>query len=324
MTTTENATDRLARLLTMVPWLVNRQGIDLGEAAAELGVTPEQVEADLMLLFLCGTPGHLPDDLIEAEWEDGRVYLRNADTIATPLRLARDEALALIVGLRTLLAIPQLDERDAASRALAKLTSATGEVLEGAGQVQVALGQDAEQEMLRTLREAIDRRRRLHLRYLVAARDESTERDVDPMRVFNLDGHWYLEGWCHRAEDQRLFRLDRIEQVDLLDVDGTPPEGVQPRELSGSLFQPSGDELLVRLRLQPAAAWVAEYYPVEEATTVDGGCLEIDLRVADPAWVVALVCRLGGQAVVLEPRAVAERVAAVAQESLALYGDGGA
>lgn len=323
-TSPENATNRLARLLTMVPWLVNRQGIDLTEAADELGVTPEQVEADLMLLFLCGTPGHLPDDLIEAEWEDGRVYLRNADTIATPLRLDRDEALALIVGLRTLLAIPQLDERDAASRALAKLTTATGEVLEGAGQVQVALGEDSVQETLRTVRHAIERRRRLHLRYLVAARDESTERDVDPMRVVNLDGHWYLEGWCHRAEDQRLFRLDRVEHVEVLDVDGTPPEGVQPRELSGSLFQPSDDDLLVRLRLEPAAAWVAEYYPVEDVRPGDDGGLEVDLRVADPSWVVSLVCRLGGQAVVLSPTEVAERIRAVAQESLAVYDGGGA
>ena len=65
-----------------------------------------QLEADLELLFVCGTPGHMPDDLIEAEWEGGRVYLGNADTIARPLRLGVDEALALIVGLRALAAVP--------------------------------------------------------------------------------------------------------------------------------------------------------------------------------------------------------------------------
>ncbi|WP_018156106.1 helix-turn-helix transcriptional regulator [Demetria terragena] len=322
--TVESATGRLARLLTMVPWLVNRQGIDLTEAAAELGVTPEQVEADLMLLFLCGTPGHMPDDLIEAEWEDGRVYLRNADTISTPLRLNRDEALALIVGLRTLLAIPDLSERGAASRALAKLTSATGEMLEGAGQVQVALGADSEREALALLRGALDRSRRVHLRYLVAARDESTERDVDPMRVVNLDGRWYLEGWCHRAEDRRLFRLDRIEHVEVLDVDGTPPEGVQPRELSDGLFQPSADDVLVQLLLEPAAAWVAEYYPIEQVATRPDGKIEVDLRVTDPTWVVSLVSRLGGEAVVLAPAAVADRVSAAAREALATYDQSGA
>ena len=101
---TESATSRLSRLLTMVPWLLNRQGIEIEEAAREFGVSPQQMEADLELLFVCGTPGHMPDDLIEAEWEGGRVYLGNADTIARPLRLGVDEALALIVGLRALAA----------------------------------------------------------------------------------------------------------------------------------------------------------------------------------------------------------------------------
>ena len=91
------------------PWCpscVTRQGIPLAEAAADFGITEAQLVKDLELLFVCGTPGHLPDDLIEAEWEGGHVYLRNADTIARPLRLGVDEALALVVGLRTLAEVP--------------------------------------------------------------------------------------------------------------------------------------------------------------------------------------------------------------------------
>ena len=79
----------------MVPYLVTRQGIPLAEAAREFGITEEELVKDLELLFVCGTPGHMPDDLIDAEWDDGHVYLRNADTIARPLRLGIDEALSL-------------------------------------------------------------------------------------------------------------------------------------------------------------------------------------------------------------------------------------
>ena len=74
----ETATDRLARLLTMVPWLVARQGVDLEEAAAELGITVEQLETDLRLLYLCGY-GQMPDELIDAQWEGGRVFVTNAE-----------------------------------------------------------------------------------------------------------------------------------------------------------------------------------------------------------------------------------------------------
>ncbi|HQH06653.1 MAG TPA: WYL domain-containing protein, partial [Phycicoccus sp.] len=47
----ESALSRLSRLLTMVPWLVNRQGINLEEAAADLGISVEQLTSDLELLF---------------------------------------------------------------------------------------------------------------------------------------------------------------------------------------------------------------------------------------------------------------------------------
>ena len=89
-----------------------------------------------------------------------------------------------------------------------------------AGSVRVSLDDSAAAEVLSTSRQALRERRRLHVRYLVPARDETTERDVDPMRVVSIGGHWYLEGWCHRVEDVRLFRLDRV-----LEVDGTSRAG---------------------------------------------------------------------------------------------------
>ncbi len=317
MTTFESATDRLGRLLTMVPWLMRHQGIDLAEAAATFGVDEAQVVDDLQLLFVCGTPGHLPDDLIEASWEDGKVYVGNADTIAHPLRLGRDEALALVVALRALAAVPGIEEHDAIDRALAKLESAAGEAAAGSAAVSVSVEADSqEQAVLATVRAGLREHRRLHLRYLVAARDESTERDVDPMRVINVDGRWYLEAWCHRAEDQRMFRLDRVEEVTVLDLDGTPPAGARPRSVGPGVFRPSPEDETVRLHLRPGAAWVAEQFPVDAVERLGDGSLLVDLRTADPSWLVRLVWRLGGQAQVVSPRRLADLVRDGAQRAL--------
>ena len=319
MTTQESATSRLSRLLTMVPWLLRRQGVDIEEAAREFGVSREQVEADLMLLFVCGTPGHMPDDLIEAEWEGGKVYLGNADTIARPLRLGVDEALALIVGLRALAAVPGIGERDAVDRALAKLEAATGTLAQSAAHIRVAIESGVEAQALGDAQRALATHRRVHLRYLVAGRDEATERDVDPMRVVNIDGTWYLEGWCHRAEDVRLFRFDRIEALDVLEVDGTPPADARPRDLDSGVFTPHPTDLLVRLRLDSGAAWVADYYPVESREPDGEGGQVITLRTADTAWLRRLMWRLGGHATVLEPVSLAAEVAAGSRAALEAY-----
>jgi proteasome accessory factor C len=315
----ESATKRLSRLLTMVPWLLNRQGVEIEKAAREFAVTPAQVEADLALLFLCGTPGGYHGDLIEAEWESGRVFLGNADTIKRPLRLGVDEALALIVGLRALAAVPGIGERDAVVRALAKLEAATGSASAGASRIQVVIDEGAGREALALAQEALTAHRRVHLRYLVPGRDESTERDVDPMRVISFDAQWYLEGWCHRAEDVRLFRVDRIESLTILAQDGTPPAGAEPRDLDSGVFTPSVDDQLVRVSLGPGAAWVSDYYPTEMVEPTQGGGAVITLRTADTAWLRRLMWRLGSQATVLEPAELALSVRQGARAALDAY-----
>ncbi len=320
----ESATARLDRLLTMVPWLLARQGVDIAEAAEVFSVPPAQIEADLALLFLCGTPGGMPDDLIEAEWEGGKVFLGNADTIDRPLRLGVDEALALMVGLRTLASVPGLSEREVIDRALAKLEEATGARAAGLAEaasvrIHIEISEGAQAEALSKIRQAIAASRRLHLRYLVAARDEATERDVDPMRLTSLEGRWYLEGWCHRSEDVRLFRLDRIETVDVLDLDGTPPATARPRDLQAGLFQPRPDDHVVILDLAPGTRWVADHYPHDDLHVQPDGSARLTLRTGDLGWVRRLLWRLGGQARALAPAELVQDVATGARHALAVY-----
>ncbi|MEO3935270.1 WYL domain-containing protein [Dermatophilaceae bacterium Soc4.6] len=315
----ESATARLSRLLMMVPWLLANQGVDLGVAAAEFGVSSTQLVADLELLFLCGLPGGMPDDLIEASWEDGRVVLGNADHLARPLRLTVDEALTLMVGLRALATTPGITEHESVARALARLEEATGAVGEASARVQVSIDDGARESTLADARRAVSAHRRVHVRYLVPGRDEVSERDVDPMRVVSLDAKWYLEGWCHLADDVRLFRLDRVEHLTVLDTDGTPPPQAQPRDLAASVFVAHPDDLEVVVETDRSAAWIADYYPTESVLELGEGRRRITLRVGDPAWVRRLVWRTGGHVTVLSPSSLRASVADGADEALTAY-----
>ncbi len=313
---TAAATDRLSRLLALVPYLVSRQGIPLAEAAAEFGISQAQLVKDLELLFVCGTPGHLPDDLIEVDWDDGNVFLSNADPIARPLRLDVDEALALLVGLRALTDVPGLHDRDALQRTLLKLEAAAGESATASSQVRVEV---EAQGPLAEVRRALAEGRRVHLSYFVPARDETTERDVDPMRVLLVDDHWYLEGWCRRAEDVRLFRLDRVDAITLLDLPAEVPAAAAERDLAEGLFIASPDDVPVTLELAPPAHWVADYYAVDQVDQLGDDLLLVRLRVADDAWLRQLALRLGGALRVLDPPELADDVAAAARSALAAY-----
>ncbi len=320
----ESATARVARLLTMVPWLLAHPGVLIEDAAQEFGVTPKALVRDLELLFLCGTPGGMPDDLIEAEWETGRIYLGNADTIARPLRLSLDEALTLIVALRAIEATGQLGDAHVVASTLAKLEKATGSraqaLADAAGKrIRIEVADDAEAAHLPALQAALREHRRLHLQYLVSSRDEVTRRDVDPMRIFAQDGHWYLEAYCHRAGGVRLFRLDRIQALTVLDVDGTPPAQARERDLDAGIFQGDSTDTLVTLDLERSARWVVDYYPHESVQELPSGVVRLTLRAADLTWVRRLLWRLGGQARVVEPARLAAEVAQGARAALLAY-----
>jgi proteasome accessory factor C len=182
------------------------------------------------------------------------------------------------------------------------------------------IDEGAGKEAMALARQALTAGRRVHLKYLVPGRDESTERDVDPMRVINFDAQWYLEGWCHRAQDVRLFRLDRVETLTILDQDGTPPDTAQPRDLDSGVFTPHADDQLVRLALAPGAAWVSDYYPTESVEQTQDGGLTVTLRTADTAWLRRLMWRLGAQASVLDPEELSSEVQEGARRALEAYG----
>ncbi|WP_083283009.1 YafY family protein [Humibacillus sp. DSM 29435] len=335
---TETATQRLGRLLDMVPWLLRHRGVAVSEAAREFAISEQQVVDDLQLLFVCGTPGYGHAELIDAQWESGHIYLDNAEDIAAPMRLSQDEAVTLIAGLQALgssLLNPEITERTLTklrtARAATSSTGAAGVGAAGDPAARIALDLDdgSQHPAMAAVKEALTSRRRIHLRYYVPTRDETTERDVDLMRVVNLDGQWYAEGWCHRAHDVRLFRLDRIEAATVLEIDGSPPAQAQPRDL-GDAFIPGPSDLTVVIDVSAEAAWIADYYPNEGVERAVGGgsgdgepgaegSVRVTLKVADPALVRRLMLRLGGEARVVEPPELAQAVAAEARAALSAY-----
>ncbi|HEX2073428.1 MAG TPA: YafY family protein [Geodermatophilus sp.] len=317
-------TERMTRLLALVPYLTARpQGVPLAEVARDFGVPERQLRRDLDLLWMCGLPGYGPGDLIDLAFEGDRVRVTFTAGMVRPLRLTTDEAVALVVALRTLLELPGLAERDAVSRALAKISAAAGHA--GERVTPVALSVDAREQALAVVREGLERSRALHLHYYVPTRDERTERTVDPMRLLLVDGRWYLEAWCRRAEGVRLFRLDRVDDVAVLDEPAAPPPEAHSRDVESGLYQAQAGARVVRLRLARTARWVAEYYPVEDVREVDDppGGLAVALRTDDLAWARRLVASLGGAATVDEPAELAAAVAADARAALARYSAAG-
>lgn len=310
----------LQRLLALIPYLVQRPGVSFTTAAADFGVSEDRLRKDLELLFLCGLPGHYPEDLIDIDFEGDTITVRDPQGVDRPLRLTADEALALVVALRTLAETPGLADRDAVLGAMAKVEEAAGAAAGPADRVDVAL--EGREVVLTAVRDALQRGRALRMTYWSAGRDATTDRVVDPVRLVTLNGRSYLEGWCRTAEGLRTFHLGRVDALEVLDEPAAAPADLPGRALEEGLYRPGADDAVVTLGLEPAASWVADYYPTERVEELGEGRLAVTLRAHDTAWVRRLVLSLGTAAQVVSPDSLAEQVRTDARKALAAYGTG--
>jgi proteasome accessory factor C len=313
------ATDRLQRLLALVPYVISRQVVGLAETAAAFGISEHELVDDLNMLWCVELRSPDPYCPIDLSYEGGEIMVTEAESIVRPLRLGTDEASALLIGLRLLAELPGQQDRSALQRTIAKLEAASGEAAVASAQVAVHMDGRAPANVQAQVADALRQGRRLHLSYYVPGRDEATERDVDPMRVIVLQGRAYLEGWCRRAEAVRLFRLDRVLGLTVLDVPAEVPEQAEHVDVDSGLFRPSAGDIQVELELAEAGRWVAEYYPCEKITELGDRRLSVVLRTPDTQWVRRLALRLGEDGKVTSPPELADQVAADAAAALARY-----
>jgi proteasome accessory factor C len=302
--------ERLGRMLVVVPYMVKHPGTRLAEAASLFDIEVSRLRRDLELLQMSGLPPYLPGDLVEVDIdEDDTVWIRMAEQFARPLRLTRQEALAVRLRAAELVATPGVPEAPELASALAKLDDALG-----SSALVAAAGGDAPAH-LDAVRGAVAGDRAIRVGYVDAA-GERSDRTIEPESVFADGGHWYVVAWDPAADGERLFRVDRI-----LSVEETGSTFAR-RGLRGAgrpLYTPGSGDVSVRLRLATEARWVAEYYATTSVQEVGDGRLEVTLPTGDLAQIARLLLRLGGDAEVVEPDALRDEVRRLAGLALAPY-----
>lgn len=315
-----NALDQTRRMLSLVTYLRERPGARIADVARAFGSTVDELIADLEVLPMCGT-SFRGGDLLDIDTDGEYIWWHNPDATGSstgePLRLAADEATALLVAARAVATLPGLREgdRQALLRATAKLEAAAGEAAGASARLSASF--ESEGGVFAEVDRAIAERRRLWLRYYSPARDELTEREIDPIRLFAV-GHTYVEAWCRLSEARRTFRLDRVAEIKLLDEPADPPP-IELRDLSEGLVQPAAEDPEVVVEVGPGGRWVAEYYPHDSAEELADGGLRITLRTPDPGSLRRLALRLGPDGRIVSPEPLVDSARDAARRALAAY-----
>jgi proteasome accessory factor C len=118
------------------------------------------------------------------------------------------------------------------------------------------------------------------------------------------------------VDDERLFRVDRIATA------RSTGTHFRARGLAGAgrvLYSPTGEDRPYRLRLSPAARWVAEYYVTTDAVEREDGSVDVTLPARRPDRIARLLLRLGRDAEALDPPELSSAVRELAGRTLATY-----
>lgn len=323
---------RADRLLQIILLLQRHPRLSARELAERLEVSTRTVMRDLEALSAAGVPVYT-----ERGRNGGCVLLPGYRADVSGLTPREAQALFAWSGRASL--SEELGLHDALQSAMGKLSSTLPLQLQGdADALSDAIVVDrrrwfaAAEDIgaLPVLRQAVVTRRRVALRYASATEGRPVRRTVDPWGLVEQAGRWYLVA-AHRGAS-RMYRVSRVEQVDVLDEAATRPEGLDLQEewqrLRSGLERtlPAGVDVLIRVRPERAELVRRVATPMlangEQTRTVpcDGDSwphVAMRFRVREAARAVLL--GFGSAVEVLEPVDLREDLLRLASEVVQVY-----
>ena len=262
----------------------------------------------------------------------GRGYSLMEGYFLPPLSFSTDEATMLLLGGDYMAQSFDAQYRAAAQSATRKIAGVLPERLRG----EVRTLQESihfisqggsirpdEALKLQQLRRAIIARATVRFRYHTRHGAEPAHlthtRDADPYSLAHVGTAWYLSAYDHLRHAVRTFRLDRIDDVTLLDRTFERPADFQVQRRN--LFEPGSFDVQV-LFAPEVTRWVREtqlFYTIAEEETPDG--LLVTLHVRHAGEVLQWLLSWGQHARVLAPESLRHQIAAEAEAMLRHHQD---
>lgn len=300
---------RLTRILAMLPWVIANPGASVDEVCQRFGYkNHEDLARDLDVVFVCGLPGYGPGELMVAYIDGDEVVVDTADYFERAPRLTPSEALSMLASGMAILSMGE--GSPALESAVDKLISTLAPDADG-----LAVDISAEPTLVSPLRKAAAEHRVVRITYTSLGSGETTERAIEPWVVFTSLGNWYVTGYCRLAQGERVFRLDRIRDLEPTDEEFEPPAEIPEPQVS---YTPSDDDVRARIALSPSARWVLDYYPVDVVSD-SGDEVVIEFSASDPSVAARLLLRLGDRARLIEGDEVRAALSDLGNRILARY-----
>ncbi len=269
-----NVTDRINRILFIMSYVSQNQGVTVDELAAQVTLKPRELLRELDFILLIGKPPFRPDDYVDIYVDENRVFIEFDQMLNRPLRFTRPEAIALLMAVQLL--DPEVDPQTVSS-----LKGKIRDAIQGSldpkspnrDPIVFERTSAPVSEQFSALREAVETKRKVRLDYYSLTRNQTRRRTVRPYFLTKSIGYWYLTGYCELRADIRTFKFERILSVELETESFPAPEDLDVARYRKQFLRQSGENEVVICFDPEVSPWILESWGKAAVPEPDGSVL---------------------------------------------------
>jgi predicted DNA-binding transcriptional regulator YafY len=210
-----NETSRLSRLTAILTQLQTKRLITATELADKFQISTRTIYRDIKALEASG----IPICVVE-----GKGYSLMEGYRLPPIAFTDAEANALITAEQIVLKNKDTSFIHSYKEAITKIKSVLkGDMKDKADLLSQSIvirqnpNLETNSNYLSIIQISLTNRFVLQINYLAPEADQASERCIEPFAIYSTQDNWLLIAWCRLRKDFRVFRLDRIQQLDMLD-----------------------------------------------------------------------------------------------------------
>ena len=242
---------RIDRLIGILTILLQKEQVTAPELAEKFEVSRRTINRDIEELCKAGIP------VVTIQGQGGGIAIMDGFKMDRTL-FTNKEMQDILAGLRSL---DSVNGTNRYVQLMEKLSAGSSDFMRGNQSVLIDLSswyKNALAAKIEVIRNAIDQKQELDF-YYYSPRGEST-RQIEPYYLIFQWSDWYVWGWCKKREDFRLFKLNRMEEINANGHTYGGRECPLPDLRDVKVF-PGGIE--IKALFQPECKWklVEEYGP---------------------------------------------------------------
>ena len=300
---------KIDRLIGILSILLQKEMVTAPELAEHFEVSRRTINRDIEALCQAGIP------IQTTQGVGGGISIMSGYRMDRTILTSRDMQM-ILAGLRSL---DSVSGSGYYGQLMEKIQAGSSELVSGRESILIDLSSWYKNTLapkITMIQDAIENRHLLKFKYFAPSGE--SDRTIEPYYIVFKWSSWYVYGWCKKRKDYRLFKLNRMDKVQILKKE-FECRNVPLPDMSAELLYPRN--IKVKALFEADMKWrLVEEFGTECYSETKDGKILFTADYSDMDNLVSWMLTFGDKVEVLEPIEVRERLNEMAEKMIKMYG----